>query len=204
MSLVLSSFSFGCSCFFYYFFYFLFVCLFVWSVRLFCSRLVPSWQDSTSKFSSFHPPYSSSNSFFFWYFVLSQGFISLFCFIHFPVLLPPLQRRKFMNNGFGQCPRVSCNGQAVVPTSESDIPRVDKVKIFCPSCQQIYYPKSFRHGCGGGGYRTSTSLINDSNNCLVIYSQSLFSLFFFFLSICFAINDFLMQFLLNKIFFMYV
>ena len=65
-------------------------------------------------------------------------------------------RRKFMNNGFGQCPRVSCNGQAVVPTSESDIPRVDKVKIFCPSCQQIYYPKSFRHGSIDGAYFGTT------------------------------------------------
>ena len=49
---------------------------------------------------------------------------------------------KFKNCEFGRCPRVHCNGQACLPIGTSDVPRQATVKIFCPKCCDIYYPRS--------------------------------------------------------------
>ena len=49
---------------------------------------------------------------------------------------------KFKSCEFGRCPRVHCNGQACLPIGTSDVPRQATVKIFCPKCCDIYYPRS--------------------------------------------------------------
>ena len=49
---------------------------------------------------------------------------------------------KFKNCEFGRCPRVHCNGQPCLPIGTSDVPRQATVKIFCPKCCDIYYPRS--------------------------------------------------------------
>ena len=49
---------------------------------------------------------------------------------------------KFKNYEFGRCPRVFCEGQACVPCGTSDVPGQSTVKIFCPKCEDIYYPRS--------------------------------------------------------------
>ena len=49
---------------------------------------------------------------------------------------------KFKACEFGRCPRVHCNGQACLPIGTSDVPRQATVKIFCPKCCDIYYPRS--------------------------------------------------------------
>ncbi len=41
---------------------------------------------------------------------------------------------KFENMQFGRCPRVLCQGQAVLPVGQSDLPRTHTCKIFCPKC----------------------------------------------------------------------
>jgi casein kinase II subunit beta len=48
---------------------------------------------------------------------------------------------KFKNCDFGRCPRCLCEGQACLPVGTSDIPGQSTVKIFCPKCEDIYYPR---------------------------------------------------------------
>jgi len=45
----------------------------------------------------------------------------------------------------GRCPRVYCQGQALIPVGLSDLPRLHTVKLYCPRCRDIYFPKYARH-----------------------------------------------------------
>jgi casein kinase II subunit beta len=63
---------------------------------------------------------------------------------------------KFKNCDFGRCPRVYCNGQACLPVGLSDIPRQSTVKLFCPKCEDVYYPRSKYHGNLDGAYFGTT------------------------------------------------
>jgi len=63
---------------------------------------------------------------------------------------------KFRRAEFGRCPRVFCRGQPVLPVGLSDMPRHDQVKIYCPSCQEVYVPKSSRQGSLDGAYFGTT------------------------------------------------
>ncbi|ESR53388.1 Casein kinase II subunit beta-1 [Citrus sinensis] len=53
---------------------------------------------------------------------------------------------KYKNYDFGRCPRVYCCGQPCLPVGQSDIPRSSTVKIYCPRCEDIYYPRSKYQG----------------------------------------------------------
>ncbi|KAK8614149.1 hypothetical protein V6N13_122523 [Hibiscus sabdariffa] len=53
---------------------------------------------------------------------------------------------KYKNYDFGRCPRVYCCGQPCLPAGQSDIPRSSTVKIYCPRCEDIYYPRSKYQG----------------------------------------------------------
>ncbi|KAL2962472.1 hypothetical protein AAZX31_17G144800 [Glycine max] len=53
---------------------------------------------------------------------------------------------KYKNYDFGRCPRVFCSGQPCLPVGQSDVPRSSTVKIYCPRCEDIYYPKSKYQG----------------------------------------------------------
>lgn len=57
-----------------------------------------------------------------------------------------MQLEKFKNYDFGRCPRVYCCGQPCLPVGQSDIPRSSTVKIYCPKCEDIYYPRSKYQG----------------------------------------------------------
>ncbi|KAI8474310.1 MAG: casein kinase II, regulatory subunit [Monoraphidium minutum] len=48
---------------------------------------------------------------------------------------------KFKNVDFGRCPRVLCEGQPCLAVGTSDLPGQATVKIFCPKCEDIYYPR---------------------------------------------------------------
>jgi len=63
---------------------------------------------------------------------------------------------KYNNVQFDRCPRVFCQGQPVLPVGQSDIPRTNTVKLFCPKCQDIYYPKFARHANIDGAYFGTT------------------------------------------------
>ncbi|KAF1804117.1 casein kinase II, regulatory subunit [Mucor lusitanicus] len=59
---------------------------------------------------------------------------------------------KYKRAEFGRCPRVLCNMQSLLPVGLSDIPMTKTVKLYCPRCEDIYNPKSSRHGAIDGAY----------------------------------------------------
>ncbi|CAL9101646.1 unnamed protein product [Musa acuminata var. zebrina] len=63
---------------------------------------------------------------------------------------------KFKNYDFGRCPRVYCCGQPCLPLGQSDIPRSSTVKIYCPKCEDVYYPRSKYQGNIDGAYFGTT------------------------------------------------
>ncbi|KAL7120911.1 hypothetical protein ACP275_02G150400 [Erythranthe tilingii] len=63
---------------------------------------------------------------------------------------------KYKNYDFGRCPRVYCCGQPCLPVGQSDIPRSSTVKIYCPKCEDIYYPRSKYQGNIDGSYFGTT------------------------------------------------
>lgn len=63
---------------------------------------------------------------------------------------------KYKNFDFGRCPKVYCSGQPCLPVGQSDIPRSSTVKIYCPRCEDIYYPRSKYQGNIDGAYFGAT------------------------------------------------
>jgi casein kinase II subunit beta len=66
------------------------------------------------------------------------------------------QLEKYRRADFGRCPRVHCYSQALLPVGLSDIPYQKAVKLYCPRCEDIYSPKSNRHGSIDGAYFGTT------------------------------------------------
>jgi casein kinase II subunit beta len=52
-----------------------------------------------------------------------------------------LMREKVLNGVFGTCPRVLCTQQNVVPIGLSDELKQCRIKVFCPKCQDVFFPK---------------------------------------------------------------
>ncbi|KAJ2909439.1 casein kinase 2 regulatory subunit, partial [Coemansia aciculifera] len=63
---------------------------------------------------------------------------------------------KYENGEFGVCPRYYCGGIGVLPCGRSDIPERDCVKLFCPSCLDIYLPSNTRYQKVDGAYFGTT------------------------------------------------
>ena len=71
--------------------------------------------------------------------------------------LPSLvQVEKYRKADFGRCPRVYCYSQPLLPVGLSDIPYQKAVKLYCPRCEDLYSPKSNRHGSIDGAYFGTT------------------------------------------------
>ncbi|KAH9557248.1 hypothetical protein CY35_07G075500 [Sphagnum magellanicum] len=63
---------------------------------------------------------------------------------------------KSKNVDFGRCPRMYCSGQPCLPMGQSDVSRTSTVKIYCPKCEDIYYPRSKYQGNIDGAYFGTT------------------------------------------------
>lgn len=98
--------------------------------------------------------------------ITSRGLAKMVRFPLFPSSLlnptnshPPLPRsqiEKYKKGDFGRCPRVLCYGQPLLPLGLSDIAYQKAVKLHCPRCEDLYSPKSSRHGAIDGAYFGST------------------------------------------------
>src|SRR6195952_5520531 len=63
---------------------------------------------------------------------------------------------KYELQHFGTCPRVLCNGARVLPVGRTDTPGQDTVKLFCPSCLDIYTPPNSRFQTVDGAFFGTT------------------------------------------------
>jgi casein kinase II subunit beta len=60
---------------------------------------------------------------------------------------------KYELQHFGLCPRVFCNACKVLPVGCSDTPGQETVKLFCPSCLDVYTPPNSRFQTVDGAFR---------------------------------------------------
>ncbi|KAJ1913165.1 casein kinase 2 regulatory subunit [Mycoemilia scoparia] len=67
-----------------------------------------------------------------------------------------LMSQKYERGDFGVCQRTRCQGTYVVPCGVSDILKEDSVKLYCPNCQDIYNPPSYRFQGLDGAYFGTT------------------------------------------------
>ena len=67
-----------------------------------------------------------------------------------------LMEEKYRNVEFGRCPRVHCHGQPCLPVGQADQPRSNAVKIFCPRCEDIFFPRSSRQNSVDGAFFGTT------------------------------------------------
>jgi casein kinase II subunit beta len=63
---------------------------------------------------------------------------------------------KYELSHFGTCPRVYCNGCRVLPVGHCDVLGQDTVKLFCPSCLDIYTPPNSRFQSVDGAFFGTT------------------------------------------------
>ncbi|KAL1915034.1 uncharacterized protein VTP21DRAFT_7739 [Calcarisporiella thermophila] len=63
---------------------------------------------------------------------------------------------KYDAGHFGYCPRTYCRTTPVVPCGRYDLPGMETVKLFCPSCLDIYNPSSSRYQDIDGAYFGTT------------------------------------------------
>jgi casein kinase II subunit beta len=63
---------------------------------------------------------------------------------------------KYEMGHFGHCPRVYCHGAKVLPVGCSDIPGQETVKLFCPSCLDVYTPPNSRFQTVDGAFFGTT------------------------------------------------
>lgn len=59
---------------------------------------------------------------------------------------------KYELSHFGVCPRTYCNLARTLPVGLSDIPGEDTVKLFCPSCLDVYVPPNSRFQTVDGAF----------------------------------------------------
>lgn len=63
---------------------------------------------------------------------------------------------KYKYREFGECPYVFCNNKPMLPVGLTDEKNKESVKLYCPSCEGIYRPKSSRHENIDGAYFGTT------------------------------------------------
>ena len=59
---------------------------------------------------------------------------------------------KYELGHFGCCPRTNCEQARTLPVGLSDVPGEDTVKLFCPSCLDVYVPPNSRFQTVDGAF----------------------------------------------------
>ena len=83
-----------------------------------------------------------------WYLSFTSPKVSL----HGHIIAPFIQLEKYKKVDFGRCPRVLCQSQPLLPVGLTDVAYEKSVKLYCGRCEDIYSPKSSRHGSIDGAY----------------------------------------------------
>ena len=77
-----------------------------------------------------------------------QGIKEAYGLIHRRFITTPkglaLVREKYLNGDYGQCPRVLCHKQVLLPVGLSNDTKYSRVKVYCPMCEEVYKPKRQR------------------------------------------------------------
>ena len=47
---------------------------------------------------------------------------------------------RYLQGAYGYCPRALCDKQRVLPCGISDKLRQNRVKVYCPKCEELYIP----------------------------------------------------------------
>ena len=88
--------------------------------------------------------------------IIEHAAEQLYGLIHARYILtkPGLQSmaEKFDRKEFGTCPRYYCGGIQLLPCGLSDTLGKQTVRLYCPSCQDLYMPQSSRHLSLEGAY----------------------------------------------------
>jgi casein kinase II subunit beta len=64
-------------------------------------------------------------------------------------------RERYLVGRFGNCPRVLCEKQNVIPIGISEDSKIARVKLYCPRCRDIYIPKKRANDVDGSFFGTS-------------------------------------------------
>jgi casein kinase II subunit beta len=81
--------------------------------------------------------------------------ISMFVYVILLIIMS-YKVDKYKRGDFGRCPRVLCESQPLLPVGLTDLPYEKTVKLYCGRCEDIYSPKSSRHGSIDGAYFGTT------------------------------------------------
>ncbi|XP_033155784.1 suppressor-of-stellate-like protein [Drosophila mauritiana] len=83
----------------------------------------------------------------------------LYGMIHARYIVSPrgleAMRLKYEREDFGLCPRVFCKGQKCLPVGLTDVWSQDHVKLYCPSCYDVFEPRSMSGMLDGAMFGTS-------------------------------------------------
>jgi casein kinase II subunit beta len=86
---------------------------------------------------------------------LYQSCTDLYGLVHARFIQTPgglaIMREKYLAGRFGSCSRVLCERHNVMPVGMANEIRTSRVKVYCPRCQDVYYPKD-RNGEMDGAY----------------------------------------------------
>ena len=79
------------------------------------------------------------------YLELYQSCVDLYGLVHARFIQTKtgltIMREKYLSGKFGVCPRVLCEKHNVIPVGMSNDAKTSRVKVYCPKCQDVYYPK---------------------------------------------------------------
>ena len=61
-------------------------------------------------------------------------------------------RERYQVGKFGNCPRVLCEKQNVIPIGISEDSKIARVKVYCPRCKDIFVPNKKKMADVDGSY----------------------------------------------------